>query len=324
MEATLEKTQYEEGAIINECALGTTRRVDNNMNAPSGASAHLNVIAMEEAVTDKSGCAAAHHTVIDGKIDGNMNAPSGTAVYAEVPSFEIQRAVTHKRIFGKIKLTPNAKNVLRTLIDFYNPDKGYVYPGQKTIAECADVCLKSVTNSINELKEKELILTVKYKSRLVYFFSRKFYELIDLTDLKECVKFAQGSSKIYLSGSVKNTHACIEQDKFNKIKRSPVNNNFDFDLKQRADKLKVTKLLEGDNCLTNKVLAEVVLGSMHESNLNDDKQLEIVLYIQEVWNFDSDQYGILAALEAKMSQSTLFEKKITLLRQQVKILFSGA
>ena len=258
------------------------------------------------------------HSTVEGAII--YECALGTAVYAEVSSFEIQRAVTHKRVFGKVKLTPNAKNVLRTLVDFYNPDKGYVYPGQKTIAECADVCLKSVTNSINELKEKGLILTVKNKSRLVYFFTRKFYELIELTDLKECVKFTQGESKIYLSGSVKITHACIEQNKFNNIKRNTVKNNFDFDFKQREEKLKLTKLLEGDNCLTNRMLAEIVLDGVHESRLNDDKQLEIILYIQEIWKFEVEKYDILSAIERKICQNELFGKKVANLRQQINSL----
>ena len=50
--------------------------------------------------------------------------------HIEVSSFDLSKAITFSRFFSKVKLSPSARLVLRCLIDFWNPEKGLVYPGQ--------------------------------------------------------------------------------------------------------------------------------------------------------------------------------------------------
>lgn len=98
-----------------------------------------------------------------------------------VSSFDINKAITLKRFFSKIKITASARLVLRCLIDFYNPKKGLVYPGQKTIAECTDLSLRSVNSAVDELRKKGVILTSgSAGERLKYFFSAKFFDLLEI------------------------------------------------------------------------------------------------------------------------------------------------
>lgn len=106
----------------------------------------------------------------------------------KVSSFDLSKAMTFSKIFSKIKLSPSARLVLRCLVDFYNPNKGLVFPSQKTIAECTGASENSVTNAINELRAERLILSTKHGAHLNYYFTNIFFELlgIGVTNPKNC------------------------------------------------------------------------------------------------------------------------------------------
>ena len=90
--------------------------------------------------------------------------------------------MTFSKIFSKVKLSASARLILRCLIDFYNPSKGLVYPGQKMIAECTGVSQRSITNAVEELRQQGIILTTKKINHLNYHFTKKFFELAGIAD----------------------------------------------------------------------------------------------------------------------------------------------
>ena len=134
---------------------------------------------------------------------------STQASVMSVTSFDLSKAVTFSKIFSKIKLSPSARLILRCLIDFYNPNKGLVYPGQKTIAECTGAGEKTITNAVNELRSENLILTTKKGTSLNYHFSNKFFELVGFTD---------NTRKNYVNEPANFTDTCIEQKNKEQIK----------------------------------------------------------------------------------------------------------
>lgn len=105
------------------------------------------------------------------------------ACTVQVSSFDLSKAVTFSGIFSKIKLSPSARLVLRCLVDFWNPSKGLVFPGQKKIAEYTGSSDKSITNAVNELRKENLILTSgPAGGKLKYFFTPKFFELVKIAE----------------------------------------------------------------------------------------------------------------------------------------------
>jgi len=111
-----------------------------------------------------------------------------TACTIRVSSFDLSKSITFSGIFSKIKLSPSARLVLRCLIDFWNPEKGLVFPGQRKLAEYTGVKLRSVNSAVNELRKENLIFTAGAAGeKLKYSFTTKFFEL---------TKVAQGNAKI--------------------------------------------------------------------------------------------------------------------------------
>lgn len=103
-------------------------------------------------------------------------------VKANVTSFDLSKAMTFSKIFSKIKLSPSARLVLRCLVDFWNPAKGLVYPGQSMIADCTGVRRETVNKAIDELRKLGLILTTgEAGERLKYYFTAKFFELLNIS-----------------------------------------------------------------------------------------------------------------------------------------------
>ena len=106
----------------------------------------------------------------------------GEPCHVKVSSFDLSKAITFNKLFSKVKLSASARLVLRCLVDFYNPSKGLVYPGQKMIAECTGVSQRSITNAVEELRQQGIILTTKKINHLNYYFTRKFFELVGIAD----------------------------------------------------------------------------------------------------------------------------------------------
>ena len=97
-----------------------------------------------------------------------------------VTSFDLSKAVTFSKLFSKVKLNQSARLVLRCLIDFWNPKKGLVYPGQEFIAEATGVSVRSVKSAVEELRNAGLILTTKKGTHLNYYFTAKFFEILEI------------------------------------------------------------------------------------------------------------------------------------------------
>ena len=91
---------------------------------------------------------------------------SATPCHVHVTSFDLSKAITFSKFFSKIKLSPSARLILRCLVDFYNPKKGLVYPGQNIISECTGVSARSITNAVEELRQEGIILTTKKVNHL--------------------------------------------------------------------------------------------------------------------------------------------------------------
>jgi len=127
-----------------------------------------------------------------------------------VSSFDLSKAVTMKRFFSKVKLSPSSRLVIRCLIDFYNPQKGLVYPGQKTVAECTGLTERSIVSAVNELRKEGLILTTKKKNSLNYYFSNRFFEILGLQTGE---KISDESGKIFIKQGEKISDTYIEQKK---------------------------------------------------------------------------------------------------------------
>lgn len=120
--------------------------------------------------------------------DGEIFFMASNAAMESLTSFDLSKAMTFSKIFTKIDLTPSARLVLRCLVDLWNPSKGKVFPTQKTLETFTGVKSRSITNAIDELRQKELIETKgDTGKRLDYYFTAKFFEL---------VKTAEGIAKI--------------------------------------------------------------------------------------------------------------------------------
>jgi|GEM_PF-2771038 len=118
-----------------------------------------------------------------------------------ISSFDLSKAITFSGIFSKIKLSPSARLVLRCLVDFWNPEKGLVYPGQKKIAEYTGMTRESVNKCINELRKENLVLSSGAAGeKLKYCFTPIFFELVKTSQgndkkLQWCEKSSQGGSE---------------------------------------------------------------------------------------------------------------------------------
>lgn len=143
------------------------------------------------------------------------------ACVINVSSFDLSKAMNFSRILSKVKLSPTARLVLRCLADFYNPKKGLVYPGQKTISECTGSSLRSVVKAIEELRNAGLILTSgESGEKLKYHFTNKFFELAEV---------AQGVRKNWIGGCAEIAHhEQINNNKLNNMEISYKNKNNGF------------------------------------------------------------------------------------------------
>lgn len=138
------------------------------------------------------------------------------ACKVEVSSFDLSKAMTFSKIFSKVKLSPSARLVLRCLVDFYNPKKGLVYPGQELISECTGVSSRSITNAVDELRKASLILTTKKGSNLNYHFSNIFFELVEVADhtRKNCSSSpAKIADKQHENNKINNKHKILNFQK---------------------------------------------------------------------------------------------------------------
>lgn len=118
----------------------------------------------------------------------------------DLTSFDINKAVTFNKFFQKVSLSPASRLVLRCLIDCWNPAKGLVFPGQGFISEATGVTLRSVSASVQQLKDQGLILTTRKQSHLNYYFTQKFFDLLNISYQmrKNCVSACEKFSYPYI------------------------------------------------------------------------------------------------------------------------------
>ncbi|EKE03056.1 MAG: hypothetical protein ACD_20C00279G0005 [uncultured bacterium] len=120
-----------------------------------------------------------------------------------VHSFNLAQSITFKKLFSKVDLSASARLIIHCLVAHWNPKKGLVFPKQETIMEETGIkSNKSITQGIEELKVKKLILTTKKGTKLNYHFTNIFFELVGITGI---------GCKNYRDEAVKNTGTCHEQ-----------------------------------------------------------------------------------------------------------------
>ncbi len=86
-------------------------------------------------------------------------------------SFELNKLITTSRMFSKINLMMSSRLVLRCIVDFWNPNLGYAYPTQKTIADCTGLSEVSVFQAVKELETKNVLKKEKINKRIHYKFT---------------------------------------------------------------------------------------------------------------------------------------------------------
>jgi len=77
----------------------------------------------------------------------------------------------------------------------------------------------------------------------------------------------------------------------------------------------IKKLLQTDSSLTSERIADVVLSNSNQWSIKKD--LELILMIQVVWNFNSNDYDILRYLESKKNTNAQFNEDITILKNEL-------
>ena len=199
----------------------------------------------------------------------------------QVTSFDLSKAMTFSKIFSKIKLSPSARLILRCLVDFYNPSKGLVYPGQNIISDCTGVSLRSITNAIEELRLVGLILTTKKVNHLNYHFTKKFFELVNIADntRKNCDKQI-----------AKTADTCHEQHEVKQIKNSKILNfqkNEPKPISQESTKKLLDQISQDKqnkkSPYDDKDCAIQWLNSLNDNDLKHSFILERVKKVKNIW-----------------------------------------
>lgn len=239
---------------------------------------------------------------------GNHDVQGVETYSLNVKSFNIVRAFTDTDFFSKTELSPTARLIMFSLANMYNPSKGYVYPKNKKLEFCTGAKERAVVSALNELKKEGYIVIVYTDSLRKIYFSKKTYELLGL---ETGAKNADGGAEIAQSPA-KIAPPCHEHVKtYNK--NNFVNKNNNFRLKE-----KIGKLLEGENYLTNKVIAETILSTYHPYNIKSDNDISVILQINNVWKFKREKFTVLDYLENRKSSDQIFSKKIEKISLEVK------
>lgn len=231
---------------------------------------------------------------------GNHDVQRVETYSLNVKSFNIVRAFTDTDFFSKTELSPTARLVMFSLANMYNPSKGYVYPKNRKLESCTGSKERAVVSALNELKRDGFIVIVYTDSLRKIYFSKKTYELLGLeTDAKNTEGVAENAQP-----AAKIAPPCHEHVKtYNKNNFVIKNNNFRL-------KEKIGKLMEGENYLTNKVIAETILSTYHPYNIKSDNDLFVILQISNVWNFKREKFTVLDYIENRKSSDQIFSKKI--------------
>jgi len=106
-------------------------------------------------------------------------------------SFDLCKLIYTSKMLNKVKLKPTAKLVLIALANHY-PN---IYPSQQFIAEALGISLRSVVNSITELRSKGLLL-VECNHNNIYQFSNIFFEMVNPapSTSKSCIQVSANSA----------------------------------------------------------------------------------------------------------------------------------
>ena len=92
--------------------------------------------------------------------------------------FELNTLIIRSGFFSKIKLKPTTRLVIQSLLSHYPNIRVKI----ETLQNEAGSSRKSIENSLSELKEKGLIL-IKHTGRSSqYYFTQKFFELLECAD----------------------------------------------------------------------------------------------------------------------------------------------
>jgi DNA-binding transcriptional regulator GbsR (MarR family) len=241
----------------------------------------------------------------------NQAIQTNQAIHLEEKSFNIVKAITDRNLFKQVKLSPTARLTLISLANMYNMKLGYSFPKVEKLCNCTGATEKSVINSIKELKQAGLIVSTKKEGKMVYYFTRKFFQQLELIDTENSSKQAEDFS----IQPEKITAACHEQ-KRTEFKHS----GFNFQNKSlQSEKNKIKKLLEDKTSyLNSEELGKIVLSGYHQYNIKGEQDLRTILHIQTVWNFKPEDFTVLSWINKTRQQDQLFNKRYEKLEQEVK------
>lgn len=99
-------------------------------------------------------------------------------------SFELTKLWIEKS--EEIELSATAVSVMTALLWHYNPENKFVYPHQETIGKRIKRSVATVKRAISELKQKGYIITAKSRNGNLYAFTKKFFDLFELSESQSC------------------------------------------------------------------------------------------------------------------------------------------
>lgn len=78
-----------------------------------------------------------------------------------------------------LNLSSTAIQLMTVLLRFYNPEKKFVFPHQKTLAERTNTSLATVKRGLNELIKAQLVIKTRKQSGNVYGFTPRLFDLLN-------------------------------------------------------------------------------------------------------------------------------------------------
>ncbi|MEI8390179.1 MAG: helix-turn-helix domain-containing protein [bacterium] len=278
------------------------------------------------------------------------------ALHVNVKSFNILKAITDTNFFSKVDLSPTARLIMFSLANMYNPKKGFVYPKNNKLMKCTGSGERAVSQAVNELKAKGVIVIVFEENFRKIYFTQKTYGFLGVIEKENSEgsqvneEVAQISEKIGSSvdgkpqiaeikvaefgfgevakcegrvaknayGVAKNAGTCHEHKK-EQIKKQFVKNDFIF-LKEKEG---VKEVFKSGGYLTDKMQSEIILNGFHRHNVKKDDDFKAILRIKKVWNFKENEFEVLRFIEEKRIADRSFAAKIEKMENDVEFSLIG-
>lgn len=256
------------------------------------------------------------------------------AVHLDATSFDIVRKITDSNLLSKLAVGPTAKLVLFNIANMYNPRIGYCFPRNEKLQNCTGASLRAINQAVKELAEAGVVASSYEGSDRKMYFTAKFFAMIGLiSEASLSAESAQGCAKT-AGGSAESARPCHEQRKEQK-KNMGVKKIFrersehkterqEWKHSQQNERQKLLKrMFEGDNYITNKAVAEVVVNSVPDFGVGEDHHLRTLVQVQEVWGLCVTKFRAYRAMEMREKTDEVFARKLARVRTDVQEEFKG-